>query len=61
MQWFIKKTETAPTKPYGISIRNKEDWIQEYGQEALVKMSQSFENKGLPSLHWVFIYTIDED
>jgi hypothetical protein len=61
MQWFIEKSETTPMRPYGISLQNKEDWVREYGQEALTGLFQSFKNKGMPSLHWVFIYTLEED
>ena len=61
MQWFIMQTGPGKEESYGITIRNKEDWIQEYGKEALPILLKSFRDTGCPTQHWSFMHSLDKD
>jgi hypothetical protein len=56
MEWFINQGSSDQPEPYGITIMNKEQWITEYGQEAMTQLVKSFRKEGRPTMHWLFAH-----
>jgi hypothetical protein len=62
IEWYDENLHDAGSgtrEPFAMMI--EEDWLRNYGEQAMREMVRSMFFKGKPTVHWVFVYNFVND